>query len=126
MYKTTKMILVTASALLMTGTAVANERTNSNSYAAPTAQTEQADPVRYKVKRIVEAPTRKIRIVREALPGHKTATRTNTQGRFVIATDKSRDVMTVYKTVKHSKAMPNLFKNQGLVKFDIRGVSRKP
>ena len=110
MYKTTQMILVAASSLLMTGTAVANQSTNSKAYTAPTTKTEKTAPVQYETKSVAVTPKRKTRAVKEALPGNNTATRANTQGRFVIATDKSRDVMTVYKTVKQSKAMPNKFK----------------
>lgn len=52
---------------------------------------------------------RKIKIVTNPIPGNNQATRVKSQGRFVIGTDASRDKMIVFKSVKKSKSIPNLF-----------------
>ena len=106
----TNIFLVTASVLLMAGTAVANEGASSNYNAAPIAQTEQKVPVHYNVKPNKQTPKHKMRIVREPLPAKNSATGATTQRRFVIGAD-SRDNIIIYKSAKPGKTMPNLFKN---------------
>jgi hypothetical protein len=110
------LAVLSVSAVLLSGQAFAMNNSASSSNAAAQAA-PQASPVQHAstlhaathIKTTTPKP--KMRIVREPIPTYSQATRTDTQGRFVIATDTSKDTMKVYKTVKHSKSMPNLFKN---------------
>lgn len=116
MHMIRKIILGASSTLLLagafSGTAMANNGTMSSPAKDITQRLAQSAPkavIRHK-NIAMTAPQYKTRIVRKTLTSQNKAIRTMTQGRFVLGADQSRDVMTVYKTVKYSKAMPNKFK----------------
>ena len=120
MKKSTVVILMT-SAILLSGHALAMDGVDSDGPLVQAPQVmrnvtklthSQSSDSRNVVRPIQEKSVKRIiRIITEPLPENKRATRAKGQGRFVIGTDNSRDNITVYKSVKHSKVMPNLFNN---------------